>query len=244
MASPAFPQTEHLDTEHLADTDSKIVKALITRLHLIFLSSDLYKDLLRCKEAEAQKLLDTFQWLLDKPELDVPFRRHLVVATQRLAKRSQLYPACYELQDIIQDNRLPVEAGGFADIYKGRFEGQTVCLKAIRVYQSTRIEYLLKVAVLGQLSPLKTINSRLSILIYSRYPKKAYSGGSWNTSMSSHSMDYSGLMVDFVSCRLGWKLAIFVSISQTILMPTALSWFSTSQMGYTIYTVTELSMAT
>ncbi|KNZ82131.1 putative serine/threonine-protein kinase kinX, partial [Termitomyces sp. J132] len=82
--------------------------------------------------------------LLDKPELDVPFRRHLVVATQRLAKRSQLYPACYELQDIIQDNRLPVEAGGFADIYKGRFEGQTVCLKAIRVYQSTRIEYLLK----------------------------------------------------------------------------------------------------
>ncbi|KAG6915349.1 hypothetical protein DXG01_012023 [Tephrocybe rancida] len=82
--------------------------------------------------------------LLDRPELDITFRRHLVVASQRLAKRSNLYPACYELKNIVQEGQFPLEAGGFADIYKGRFEGQPVCLKAIRVYQSTRVEYLIK----------------------------------------------------------------------------------------------------
>ncbi|KAG6904769.1 hypothetical protein DXG01_007307, partial [Tephrocybe rancida] len=78
------------------------------------------------------------------PGLDMTFRRHLVVATQRLVKKSNLYPTCYELENIVQEGQLPIEAGGFADIYKGWFEGQPVCLKVIRVYQISPVEYLIK----------------------------------------------------------------------------------------------------
>ncbi|KAG6813814.1 hypothetical protein H0H92_006758, partial [Tricholoma furcatifolium] len=59
------------------------------------------------------------------PELDESLRRQLIVATQRLAKKSELYPTCYELRGIVQEGQYPVEAGGFADIYKGQMEGQT-----------------------------------------------------------------------------------------------------------------------
>ncbi|KAG6915350.1 hypothetical protein DXG01_012024 [Tephrocybe rancida] len=121
------------------------IQALMAKCQTIFLDADRYKELLTCEKAEAQGLLDTFQWLLDRPELDITFRRHLVVATQRLAKRSNLYPTCYELRNIVQDGQYPLKAGGFADIYKGWFEGQPVCLKAIRVYQSTGVEYIIKV---------------------------------------------------------------------------------------------------
>ncbi|KAG6907770.1 hypothetical protein DXG01_007483 [Tephrocybe rancida] len=117
---------------------------LVSNCHAIFLNADLYKKVLKCEGAEAQNLLDAFQWLLDRPGLDMTFRRHLIVATQRLVKKSNLYPTCYELGNIVQEGQLPIEAGGFADIYKGWFEGQPVCLKAIRVYQATRVEYVMK----------------------------------------------------------------------------------------------------
>ncbi|KAG6907771.1 hypothetical protein DXG01_007484 [Tephrocybe rancida] len=119
---------------------------LVSSCHAIFLNADLYKEVLKCEGGEAQSLLDAFQWLLDRPELDISFRRHLIVATRRLAKKSNLYPTCYELGNIVQEGQLPIEAGGFADIYKGWFEGQPVCLKAIRVYQTTRVEYLIKIS--------------------------------------------------------------------------------------------------
>ncbi|MDV2583587.1 hypothetical protein, partial [Alkalibacillus haloalkaliphilus] len=65
-------------------------------------------------------------------------------AMQRLSTRSGLYPICYNLEQVEVD-RIPIAAGGFADIYRGRFQDQPVCLKAIRVYQTTQIDYFLKV---------------------------------------------------------------------------------------------------
>ncbi|KAG6907607.1 hypothetical protein DXG01_008225 [Tephrocybe rancida] len=131
--------------------------ALIARLRIVFENVELYKKLLRCKGEEAQKVLDTFQQLLDLPELDTRLRRNLVVASQRLSKKSGLYPVCYELTDVVPEGQHPIVAGGFADIYKGNCEGHVVALKAIRVYQTTQIELLLKhiskeVILWGQLS--------------------------------------------------------------------------------------------
>ncbi|KAG6843459.1 hypothetical protein H0H87_004374, partial [Tephrocybe sp. NHM501043] len=95
--------------------------------------------------------------LLDSPNLEARFRRSLIVATQRLSKKSGIYPVCFQLEHVVQEGEHPVTAGGFADIYKGDFRGQAVCLKAIRVYQNTQVKHVLKqfskeVILWGQLS--------------------------------------------------------------------------------------------
>ncbi|KAG6871998.1 hypothetical protein C0995_014017 [Termitomyces sp. Mi166 len=126
------------------------------RLRRVLNDVVLYRQLLRSKGTDAQALLDLFQSILDSSGLDTQFRRLLIVATQRLSRTSGLYPICYELKGVKQECE-PVTAGGFADIYKGEFEGHAVCLKAIRIYQDTQVEHLLKqfsreVILWGQLS--------------------------------------------------------------------------------------------
>ncbi|KAG6817144.1 hypothetical protein H0H87_012105 [Tephrocybe sp. NHM501043] len=126
-----------MDVEHLAD--------LIARVTSILQGKELYKKLLKCNFSDAQRLLDSFQQLLDLDSpLDPHFLKDLTVATQRIAAESGLYPTCYELKDVVQLGQHPVAAGGFADIYKGTFRGQVVCLKTIRLYQKVHIDYALK----------------------------------------------------------------------------------------------------
>ncbi|KAG5350239.1 hypothetical protein C0989_012012, partial [Termitomyces sp. Mn162] len=121
------------------------VLPLIRQLDLVFRDVGLYRRLLECQPSDAQKLLDSFQRLLDMPGLGLRFRKNLIVATQRISSRSGLYPACYELKDVVQTEEHPVEGGGFADIYKGYLKGRAVCMKTIRLYQTSRIEDALKV---------------------------------------------------------------------------------------------------
>ncbi|KAG6908248.1 hypothetical protein DXG01_005582 [Tephrocybe rancida] len=73
--------------------------------------------------------LSTPSQLLDSPDLTPHFRKSLSVATHRLSARSGLYPACYELKDVVQEGEYPVNAGGFADIYKGKFQGRVATSK-------------------------------------------------------------------------------------------------------------------
>ncbi|KAG6864765.1 hypothetical protein C0991_007291, partial [Blastosporella zonata] len=120
------------------------IRDLVTCLAAIFDDVDKYKRLLECQDAEAQKLIDAFQTLLDTPGLSSKFKRNLLVATQRLSRRAGLYPKCYNLEDIEMVEDHPVAAGSFADIYKGRFLGQSVCLKVIRVYQTSHVQSFLK----------------------------------------------------------------------------------------------------
>jgi len=60
-----------------------------------------------------------------------------------LCRASGLYPKCLVL-DGIELIGNPVAAGGFADVYKGRLEGQEIATKVLRVYQKSDIEKLLK----------------------------------------------------------------------------------------------------
>ncbi|KAG6809940.1 hypothetical protein H0H92_014006 [Tricholoma furcatifolium] len=120
------------------------IAPVIARLATVLCDVNLYRRLVACQASDAQKLLDSFQLILDIPNLDPTSRKKLIVATQRLSTRSGLYPACYELRDVAHDSQHPIYGGGFADIYKGNFEGQEVCLKAIRLYQNLHIEHMLK----------------------------------------------------------------------------------------------------
>ncbi|KAG6918453.1 hypothetical protein DXG01_014330 [Tephrocybe rancida] len=119
-------------------------RALLTRFKSILHDKQLYKRLVDCKAADAQKLLNTLQQLLDVADLDNHLRKDLIVALQRISTRSGLYPACYELDGIQQIGQYPVTAGGFADIYKGKLRAQVVCLKTIRLYEKSQIDHVLK----------------------------------------------------------------------------------------------------
>ncbi|KAG6908757.1 hypothetical protein DXG01_003369 [Tephrocybe rancida] len=80
---------------------------------------------------------------MEEPSPD--FRRELIVAAQRLAGKSGLYPVCYELNGITAINTFSEGSGGFADIYKGSFSGTPVCLKALRMNKAVDMHQFLKV---------------------------------------------------------------------------------------------------
>ncbi|KAG6811012.1 hypothetical protein H0H92_009353 [Tricholoma furcatifolium] len=118
---------------------------LIGRVQVLFEDKQKYKKILACRDIQAQELLNMFQRLLDVLT-DAPpsFRRNLIVATQRLAAASDLYPISYELSTITTLD-LPECSGGFADIYKGDFRGSPVCVKTIRLHRDTEMHYFMKV---------------------------------------------------------------------------------------------------
>lgn len=65
---------------------------------------------------------------------------------QRLSRGSRLYPTCFDMKDAVRlDGEGPVAAGSFADIHKGYFQDHFVCLKSIRVYQKSKVNYIVKV---------------------------------------------------------------------------------------------------
>ncbi|KAG6899285.1 hypothetical protein C0993_011612 [Termitomyces sp. T159_Od127] len=136
-----------LDTSaFFSETDSDVLSPtdLISQLQVIFHDKLRYQRLLASKDEDAQKLLDLFQWLLDMPEVDSSFKRELIIGTQRLCKNSSFYPTCYSLNGIKVTDEVPINSGGFADIYRGEFQGRRVCLKVIRLYQSTVIKDFMK----------------------------------------------------------------------------------------------------
>ncbi|KAG6906135.1 hypothetical protein DXG01_015758 [Tephrocybe rancida] len=130
-----------------------ILLSLIAPLQTVFEDKEAYKRLVRCQAPEAQRLLDTFQQrifrqsryqLLDKPELDLRFRRWLIVATQNLSSRLELFPMCYKLDDVVQIGEYPEFSGGFADVYKGDYRKQDVAIKAIRLFQKDQTKHALR----------------------------------------------------------------------------------------------------
>ncbi|KAF9442430.1 kinase-like protein, partial [Macrolepiota fuliginosa MF-IS2] len=53
----------------------------------------------------------------------------------KLAKAALVFPRCYELKGVSYDFR-PLQGGGFADVYKGKYKNDTICLKIIRIFQN------------------------------------------------------------------------------------------------------------
>ncbi|KAG6855286.1 hypothetical protein H0H87_005491 [Tephrocybe sp. NHM501043] len=141
-SQPSYSRWPQLSADSC--TSSSLDLELLSRIRSVVHDLEQYKKLLECRGSNAQKILDTLQNLLDRDDLDAQLRRSLVVAVQRLSEKSKLYPTCFELHHIIRDNQYPEVAGGFADIFKGKFEGQSVSLKAFRIYRSTEIEHFLK----------------------------------------------------------------------------------------------------
>ncbi|KAG6905133.1 hypothetical protein DXG01_004644 [Tephrocybe rancida] len=87
-----------------------------------------YKSLLSCDDDDAQKLLDTFQLLLDTNVFEN--RTLLIAAIKRLSGPAKRFPRRFFLGPVPTITADPVASGGFADVYKVDFRGEATCFKA------------------------------------------------------------------------------------------------------------------
>ncbi|CAA7268614.1 unnamed protein product [Cyclocybe aegerita] len=100
-----------------------------------------YTALLSYQGDAAQLVLDLLQMLLDYPNATLIIKNALLNALLLLSVKSGLYPRCFALTGINLEEEL-VKSGSFGDIWKGRFDGQAVCLKVVKIYQNSRRERL------------------------------------------------------------------------------------------------------
>ncbi|KDR72752.1 hypothetical protein GALMADRAFT_143032 [Galerina marginata CBS 339.88] len=117
--------------------------ATISAIYSVFVSilqdKEQYANLLRYRGDTAQQLLDLIQMLLDYPQAGVGAKNNLLAALSRLCGKSGLHPRCFVLTGI-KRGESQATSGAFADIWKGEFQGQPVCLKIVRMYQSSNRE--------------------------------------------------------------------------------------------------------
>ncbi|KAJ7278679.1 kinase-like domain-containing protein [Mycena rebaudengoi] len=61
----------------------------------------------------------------------------------KLSRASRLYPECLTLTgvDMAKD---PIAAGGFGDVFMGKFRGEDIAVKVLRIFRETDIDELLK----------------------------------------------------------------------------------------------------
>ncbi|KAG6820010.1 hypothetical protein H0H93_006556 [Arthromyces matolae] len=124
------------------------ISYMVTRLGFIFGCERKYRMLLNSQPSDAQLLLNSFHSLLDiwNNCLDDDMRKRIMIATQNLSDTSNLYPTCYTLKDI-EPEPYAVHGGQFTEVYRGRFEGQVLCIKAIRLFQEDQVRHALKTLV-------------------------------------------------------------------------------------------------
>ncbi|KAG6818382.1 hypothetical protein H0H93_005439, partial [Arthromyces matolae] len=119
------------------------VNPLVESLENVFADTKRYRQLLACRKESAQRLLNMFQQLLDVFQGPTPkFRNQLIVSSQRLARRFGLYPEIYTIHGITDIPNYCDDNGGYAFIFKGKFRGVDVCLKALKIDKYKKHEFL------------------------------------------------------------------------------------------------------
>ena len=79
-------------------------------------------------------------------DISPEYKHRHMTALIKLSKASGLVPKCLVLEGIEVDDK-PIASGGFGDVYKGRYRGQEMALKVLKVYQKSDIQKRLKVTV-------------------------------------------------------------------------------------------------
>ncbi|KAF7976136.1 hypothetical protein HWV62_7433 [Athelia sp. TMB] len=102
-----------------------------------------FKELIARRNESAQALLDLLQaQRLDYP-VESPFKARHFQALVKLSKRSQRYPECLVLEDMVLPPD-PVAGGSFGELYKGSMGKRDVAIKVLRVYQKSDMNRILK----------------------------------------------------------------------------------------------------
>jgi hypothetical protein len=71
-------------------------------------------------------------------------RAIFITALLRLSRKSSLYPSCLSLKGVEREP-FPCASGTFGDVYRGSFQGRSVCVKVVRIYKQHQVDRALKV---------------------------------------------------------------------------------------------------
>ncbi|KAL0065424.1 hypothetical protein AAF712_007633 [Marasmius tenuissimus] len=105
-----------------------------------------FKDDTKCRKVldtrgdEAQRWLDLLQALTAYPEITKQSRSTIFKIMWRLSKKSRMYPKCLKINNVKKLDEYPVAAGGMGDVYKGEIAAEIVCLKVVKVYQTSDVQ--------------------------------------------------------------------------------------------------------
>ncbi|KXN85224.1 hypothetical protein AN958_11499 [Leucoagaricus sp. SymC.cos] len=91
-------------------------------------------SLLKLEGTDAQSMVDFLSKMIDNDQETIfPHERKLILhLLSKLAKSAQVFPRSLELNGVQCDLTHPITEGGFGYIYKGEYEGQPTCVKAVR----------------------------------------------------------------------------------------------------------------
>ncbi|KAL0058741.1 hypothetical protein AAF712_014549 [Marasmius tenuissimus] len=155
----------------LGELESCIIQELVNNLEVVLKDDKLREEIVSAKGEHAQRWLDllhkvrcfhddpsnlvliTIRKPLDSPGepavISTPFRSTILKTITRLIKKSGLFPQSLILQNVHMNENYPVAGGAFGEVWRGRIgepdAGQTVCIKAVRMYQNSDVKALFKV---------------------------------------------------------------------------------------------------
>ncbi|KAF8140750.1 kinase-like domain-containing protein [Mycena galopus ATCC 62051] len=119
------------------------LSTVIARLVLFLCDPESYKEFLKCRGTDAQRLLDLLQdRCLDLDSFSV-VKPKIFRALLRLSGASGRHPRCFHLSGLQRVGQ-HVTGGGFGDIWKGMVRGQSVCVKIMRIFEESNIQAALK----------------------------------------------------------------------------------------------------
>ncbi|KAJ8080049.1 hypothetical protein PM082_016876 [Marasmius tenuissimus] len=147
---------EHAHQIHrtrLGELESCIIQELVNNLEVVLKDDKLREEIVSAKGEHAQRWLDLLHKPLDSPGepavISTPFRSTILKTITRLIKKSGLFPQSLILQNVHMNENYPVAGGAFGEVWRGRIgepdAGQTVCIKAVRMYQNSDVKALFKV---------------------------------------------------------------------------------------------------
>lgn len=119
------------------------LQVVMSLLSMILWNKDMYRRFLELRGQVAQLAIDAIQQIIDRRMHSREHKATFVTALLRLSLKSSLYPSCLVLTDIEREP-FPCASGSFGDVYKGSLQGHPVCLKMVRVYKKSQIDYALK----------------------------------------------------------------------------------------------------
>ncbi|KXN85919.1 Glyceraldehyde-3-phosphate dehydrogenase 2 [Leucoagaricus sp. SymC.cos] len=119
---------------------------------------------------DAQIMVDFLAETLESQGLSDIEQRRTLHLLRKIAKSAQVFPKRTELSGVDCNLADPInDEGGYGLIYKGAFRGQTVCVKAVRMYQSNPKTHRILRAQTGELALLAHVSHLNVIPLYGAF---------------------------------------------------------------------------
>ena len=126
---------------------------------------------------------------LDLPDLPPRLRKKCIVALCKICGQQVLLPKSLQIPLCYNRSHYPLYCGGYADVWKGEYQGRSVAVKVLRVYSTSDFK---EIASVSYERPLKHMYWLL-ILILQRFCKEVLT---WKVLCHSNILPLLGVTMD------------------------------------------------